>query len=163
MLVCEGVSEELDTACKGGLIWQQQLEAIVKYFDSLIANTETSSKSKGRLVKLHETPTMPPTIMLTKRRSAILKLELAKIAQKGKQEIFVRMVTLCEGTDAEFELDVDSVSIEKSASKSEDVISSSQIRDITFKMRNTKEIFNDILSSVFKDLSSTIFVYKRYH
>ena len=151
--VCEGVSEELDTACKGGLIWQQQLEAIVKYFDSLIANTETSSKSKGRLVKLHETPTMPPTIMLTKRRSAILKLELAKIAQKRKtRNTSSSMVTLCEGTDAEFELDVDSVSIEKSASKSEDVINSSQIRDITFKMRNSKEIFNDILSSVFKDI-----------
>ena len=97
---------------------------------------------------------MPPTIMLTKRRSAILKLESwPRLRRKRKtRNTSSSMVTLCEDTDAEFELDVDSVSIEKSASKSEDVINSSQIRDITFKMRNSKEIFNDILSSVFKDI-----------
>ena len=69
--VCEGVSEELDTACKGGLIWQQQLEAIVKYFDSLIANTETSSKSKGRLIG---STTRPPLcrLLLCLRNAGVL-------------------------------------------------------------------------------------------
>lgn len=146
----EGISEELDAACKGGLVWQQQLEAIVAYFAGLIATTE-STKTNSKAVKVHETPTMPPAVMLTKRRSAILKLELAKLAQKRKVSSASSTITLCAGTPAEFEFEVDSISIDKSSSKTEDVINSSQIRDITFKMRNSKEVFNDILTSVFKD------------
>lgn len=146
----EDVSAELDDACKGGLIWKQQLASIIEYFESLVAKTETSGKSKTKLVKLHETPTMPPTILLTKRRSAILKLELAKILRKTASTDETEVV-LCKGTDAEFVFNVKDVTIENATSKSDDVISSSQIRDLTYKMRNSKELFNERLSQVFKD------------
>lgn len=154
----EDVSSELDDACKGGLIWKQQLASIIEYFDSLVAKTETSGKSKSKLVKLHETPTMPPTILLTKRRSAILKLELAKIMRKTASTDET-MVILCKGTDAEFEFNLKDVTIENATSKSDDVISSSQIRDLTFNMRNSKDVFNERLSQVFKDFCHQLIEY----
>lgn len=148
----QGVSAELDDACRGGLVWQRQIDAVVDYLDSLVSKTE--SKSKGKLVKLHETPTMPSTVLLTKRRSAILKLELAKMTHKSKSAAAAAAasssVTLCEGTDAEFVFDVGSVVMENASSKAYDLITSSQIRDLTHKIGNSKDIFNEVLSAEFK-------------
>lgn len=155
----EGISKELDEACKGGLIWQQQLASIVDYFDMLIAKTE-SGKSKSKLVKLHETPTMPPTILLTKRRSAILKLEMTKLVQKNRLENKTKIednhIILCADTPAEFAFNIKDVMIENASSKMDDIISSEQIRELTYKMRNSKDLFNEILSSVFKNICNQL-------
>lgn len=135
---------ELDETCNGGLIWQEQLNAIVNYLDGLIAKTET--KAKNKLVKLHETPTMPMTILLTKRRSATLKLELQKVKSKSNK------VKLCKNTNAEFMFDIESITLENATSKSDDIVCSAQINELTFKMRNIKDTFNEVLSNVFKDI-----------
>lgn len=141
-----GNYSELDAACTGGLIWQQQLNAITEYFDSLISKTET--KARGKLVKLHETPSMAPSILLTKRRSAILKLEL------GKQK--TSSVVLCKGTPAEFELNTDTIRFEPATSKADDCITSSQIRDLTLNMRTSKDNFNELLTNVFKSICNNL-------
>ena len=182
-----GFYEELDNACKGGLIWQQQINAIIDYFDGLIAKTETKTKSQtkktssgAKFVRLHETTTMSPNILLTKRRSAILKLELSKqkqIIKRGQTQshydtnVDVDMnanvsqhektisVTLCEGTPAQFSFHLNDISIENASSKADDMISSYQIDELMNKMRNSKDIFNELLSNVFKDLCNQIMDY----
>jgi DNA mismatch repair protein MutS len=133
---------ELDETCNGGLIWKEQINAIVSYLDKLIAKTETKAKSK--LVKLHETPTMPMTILLTKKRSATLKLELQKLK--------IKKIKLCKNTNAEFTFDIESINIENASSKSDDIVCSPQINDLTYKLRNIKDNLNEVLSNVFKDI-----------
>ena len=91
---------------------------------------------------------MPMTILLTKRRSATLKLELQKVKTKK--------VKLCKNTNAEFMFDIENITLENASSKSDDNVCSSQINDLTFKLRNIKDTFNDVLSNVFKEICTSL-------
>lgn len=145
-----GYSDELDKACVGGIRWKEQIEAVRGYLNSLVARTET--KAKGDVVKLHETPTMAPTLVLTKRRGAILVLELAKVMKSTP------VVTLDTSSSGPFQFDLTQVKLENATSKSDNVVVSPHLRDMFDGIRNSKDNLTAVLTEVYKgfccDLSS---------
>lgn len=139
-----GFYEDLDIATLGGIQWREMIESIRLYLQDLICKTETKAKAKTDVIKLHETPTMSPTLLLTKRRAAILKCELSKCKDKT--------ITLTTESEIPFEFDISKIQISDASSKSDNIITSPQIIDYLENMKNSKNILTDKLKSSYGKL-----------
>jgi DNA mismatch repair protein MutS len=137
-----GYNRQLDQACIGGIKWKEQIEAVRSCLNGLVTRTET--KAKGDVVKLHETPTMPPTLILTKRRGSILALELAKVTKNNP------LITLDTVSCGSFEFDLSQVRLENASSKSDNVVLSPQLRDMFDGTRTSKDNLTAVLTEVYK-------------
>lgn len=153
--IVNGYNEELDDACSGGLIWKNKAESIRQWLQSLVLITETKSKSKNNIVKLHETPTMAPTFTITKRRGQTLKLEIEKLLKKLKKSknTIVELNYLNENNkEIAFSVDLNDIIIEPSNSKSEDIITSNYIKKVMTRMLHSKTDLCNILNDKFKEI-----------
>lgn len=131
-----GVYNTLDSACIGSIRIQEYIEAIRYFLQTLISKTESKTKGKGELVKLHETPSVASTLVTTKRRGAILKCELEKTKKK------IQLVT---SSNEPFEFDIGTIVIEPASSKNDCVITSTQIKSYMESIRNNKQSLLDEL------------------
>jgi len=147
----EGYYESLDASCIGGIRLQEYIESIRFYLHTLI--NKTDSKGKGELVKLHETPTVASTLIATKRRGAILKCELAKQKQDK-----IQLVT---ASNEPFEFDIGSLTIEDATSKSDCVITSTQIKSYMDNIRNNKQYFLDELMIAHRKVCEELLTYSK--
>ena len=142
----KGVHSKLDELNSQKIEYTEQLNSIIKFFNSLFSANE--KKSKG-CIDIHETDRDGISIVLTKRRSELLKKYIKNLKKSG--------VVLETEHCGNFTLQLDTITFVQSQS-SKQRIESSQIRVITgvmVKLKNqiidhAKLYFNTFIQELLK-------------
>jgi DNA mismatch repair protein MutS len=136
-MINPGISVTLDELLKNGKNGMDKLIAIEVYLSSLIQQTE---KKKAQYVKIHETAKGHNTLVCTSRRTAILKEALKK---QNKTLVTLTYIPLASQIPETFELDLGQLEYNvNGSSKTEMLITSWQIRDLT---HGNEEVKNQLL------------------
>jgi DNA mismatch repair protein MutS len=124
-----GISLTLDTLLKNSMDGGDKLVAICNYLSSLIQQSEKKTATKAAMyVKIHETAKSHATLVCTSRRALLLKAALKKLPKN----ILLTYESNYSQTQETFDLDIQALEcIVHGNSKSEMVITSTQIREIT--------------------------------
>lgn len=139
LFINKGLNKDLDNEYKKSIETKQKLEAIKKYFSNLINNYEKNTKiNGGEFVKIHETAKSDPILIITKRRSVILKKELEKLIEKNSEGIIqISFKSDFSENDEEFNLNIKDI----------EFISNSINNTISITSKELKEIYININSS----------------
>ena len=141
-----GVNQNIDNKCKSGLDARDQVECIREWLDNKIKVYD--AKAKSDLVKLHETPTMPPSLITTKRRAAILETELNNLKKNPTlKHISLTYTSRHSKCEEIFNFDIQNLQIIQV--KSDMIIQSPQIKSLCDDMRNSKEALCDAITQYY--------------
>lgn len=141
-----GVDDNVDKKSKGGLDARDQVECIREWLDSIVKAYD--AKAKSDLIKLHETPTMPPSLVTTKRRAAILEKEIDKMKKNSSlKQVYLTYKSRHSKCNESFTFDIENLQIIQV--KSDMIISSPQIKELCDAMRNSKEALFDAITQYY--------------
>ena len=142
-----GVNENVDKKCKGGLDARDQVECIREWLDNKVKAYD--AKAKSDIIKLHETPTMPPSLITTKRRAAILEKEIDNLKKNAAlKQISLTYTSRHSKCKEYFNFDIDTLQINQI--KSDMIITSPQIKELCDAMKNSKEALYDAITEYYK-------------
>ena len=140
LFINKGVSNELDEEYKKSIESKQKLEAIKKYFSNLLNNFEKNTKiNAGEFVKIHETAKSDPILMITKRRSVILKKEIEKIMDKNTEGIIkISFKSDFSEIDEEFNLNINNIEFINNSINNNILITSIELKEIYMNINSCK-------------------------
>ena len=156
-IINRGISLTLDTLLKNSMEGGDKLLAICNYLSSLIQQSEKKANAKGTsYVKIHETAKSHATLVCTSRRALLLKAALKK------QPASITLTYLSNYSQAQetFDLDLQALDcIVHGNSKSEMVITSKQIREITSNNEENQTKLVKEMQLVFQNYMTTFAQY----
>ena len=149
------VSIELNNKMRLSVDARDQIECIRLYLSELISKSEKSAKltKASDFVKLHETSKMEASLIITKRRAALLECEINKLVSKGEKIIklqYISKFTQCEET---FDLNLETFYQKNHGSNNTTIIIyNDQISEITNTMQNSKDSLVSFLSNIYNKI-----------
>ena len=151
----KNVSIELNNKMKMSVDARDQIECIRLYLSELISKTEKSSKftKSSEFVKLHETSKMEASLIITKRRAAILESEINKLISKNEKIIKLQYISKFTQCQEIFELNLNTFYQKNHGSNNTTIaIYNDQISEITHTMQNSKDSLVSFLSNIYNKI-----------
>ena len=150
--ITPGVSDKIDEKINDCLNSRLELNAISNTLSNMISLVE--SKSKGNYVKIHETAKSEPTIVATKRRTALLKSYIKKHNITSREVAYVAH----DGSQKSFELDIGNLEYgNMGTNKKDEIIYNDRIKTITRKVQTSVDEIVVEISAFWKNYIDELF------
>tara|TARA_R110002073_G_scaffold118510_6_gene257656 strand:- start:1156 stop:4518 length:3363 start_codon:yes stop_codon:yes gene_type:complete len=149
------VSIELNNKMRLSVDARDQIECIRLYLSELISKSEKSTKltKASEFVKLHETSKMEASLIITKRRAALLECEINKLVSKDEKVIKLQYISKFTQCEENFDLNLETF-YQKNHGSNNTIISiyNDQISEITNTMQNSKDSLLSFLSTIYNKI-----------
>lgn len=146
-IIQKDVFHEYDKILETKIESRIELQEFVNTLSKMIENNDTRKKKSTQYIKIHTTNVTGMFLLLTSKRSEVLKKELSKL-----DTIDIQYKSPISGNNKTLTIDVNEIEFKKYATKSEVCISHPKIDKLIKQILKTNDNFNEIL----KDSYTTI-------
>ena len=144
-----GNYDEYDNCLRKKSDYRCGLNEIVKYLSQKSIEYDSKVKSPQTYIKIHTTATQGISLLITKKRSTILKKAVQKMKEHG-DSIRIDFYSVYDNETKEIELDTN-IDVTNHISKNM-MITSTKINNIIFQISKVEEQFTIILQNVYQKI-----------
>ena len=149
LLIRKGNFEDLDNLIQTKMESENKLQSIANFIESLF-----EKKDKSNFLKFHEPTSSEMSILLTKKRSLLLKKEISRLKSGNLNLSFISSFNAEEKS---FNFNIDSIDFVE-YNKTTNIIKSSDINELISNIYNNNLIYNDLLQKSYKQIVEDIYI-----